>query len=66
MAITEHRDSCFQKCKSKIFAAIHETAQDFYEAGLIDEEAMVRFDQVCLLDANPEEKIKLHSEQKPF
>lgn len=66
MATTKHRALGFHKCKSKVFAAIHETARDFYESGLIDEEAMIRFEKVCLFDANLEEDIKPHPEQKPF
>lgn len=64
MAITEHRALGFHKCNSKVLAAIHETAQDFYEAGLIDEDTMVKIDKACLLDANPEEEIKPHSDRK--
>jgi putative transcriptional regulator len=36
------------KYKSKIKAAIHETAADLYETGLIDKQTMRRFDESCL------------------
>lgn len=34
--------------KSKIFAAIHETAEDFHAAGIIDTKTMREFDTSCL------------------
>lgn len=34
--------------KSDVKAAIHETASDLHEAGLIDKHTMRRFDQSCL------------------
>lgn len=34
--------------KSKIFAAIHETAEDFHAAGVIDTKTMREFDASCL------------------
>lgn len=33
---------------SKIAAAVHETAEDFYDAGVMDKKTMQRFDQLCL------------------
>lgn len=38
-----------KKYKSAIFAAIHETAQDFHEAGIIDIKTMREFDASCLV-----------------
>lgn len=34
--------------KSDAFAAIHETASDLYEAGMIDKQTMRHFDESCL------------------
>lgn len=34
--------------KSDAFAAIHETASDLHEIGLIDKQTMKRFDESCL------------------
>jgi putative transcriptional regulator len=41
------------KYKSKIFAAIHETAEDFYSGGLIDAKTMRDFDKSCLEPIKP-------------
>lgn len=44
--------------KSDAFAAIHETVSDLYEAGMIDEQTMRRFDDSCLMpirEFTPEE-----------
>jgi hypothetical protein len=38
-----------RKYKNKILAAVHETARDFYDSGLIDAEAMQEFDKSCLV-----------------
>ncbi len=34
--------------KSELLAAIHETASDYYEAGVIDKQTMRQFDESCL------------------
>lgn len=34
--------------KSEAFAAIHETANDLYDAGVIDKQTMRQFDESCL------------------
>jgi putative transcriptional regulator len=34
--------------RSKILATIHETAEDLYEAGLLDKKTMREFDENCL------------------
>jgi len=34
--------------KSEAFAAIHETASDYRDAGVIDKQSMRRFDETCL------------------
>ncbi|ELR96721.1 DNA-binding transcriptional regulator [Gloeocapsa sp. PCC 73106] len=34
--------------KSEAFAAIHETASDYYDAGVIDKQTMRHFDESCL------------------
>lgn len=39
--------------KSDAKAAIHETASDLYEAGLIDKTTMRRFDEACLTPVRP-------------
>ena len=44
--------------KSDAFAAIHEIVSDLYEAGMIDEQTMRRFDDSCLMpirELTPEE-----------
>jgi DNA-binding transcriptional regulator YiaG len=35
------------KRKSRILAAVHETARDLFEAGLISPERMQHFDKLC-------------------
>lgn len=40
--------------KSEAFAAIHETASDLFEIGLLDKQTMKRFDESCL---TPVEKL---------
>ena len=39
--------------KSEVKAAIHETARDLYEAGMIDKKTMRRFDETCLTPVRP-------------
>ncbi len=39
--------------KSDVKAAIHETASDLYEAGMIDKKTMRRFDEACLTPVRP-------------
>lgn len=34
--------------RSKILASIHETAEELYEAGLLDKKTMREFDENCL------------------
>lgn len=34
--------------RSNIMAAVHETAEDLYEAGLMDKRTMREFDELCL------------------
>jgi putative transcriptional regulator len=38
---------------SKIAAAVHETAQDFYSSGLMDKKTMKEFDELCLTPVKP-------------
>lgn len=38
---------------SKIAAAVHETAQDFYSGGLMDKKTMKEFDELCLTPVKP-------------
>ena len=38
---------------SKIAAAVHETAQDFYSSGLMDKKTMREFDDLCLTPVKP-------------
>lgn len=40
--------------KSDICAAVHETASDLYEAGIMDKRTMRKFDELCL---TPVEKL---------
>ncbi len=37
-----------ETCKSDALAAVHETASDMFEAGVIDKQAMRHFDESCL------------------
>jgi putative transcriptional regulator len=39
--------------RSRIMAAIHETAEDLHEAGLVDKRTMRRFDEACLTPVSP-------------
>jgi len=39
--------------KSDVKAAIHETASDLYEAGMIGKTTMRRFDEACLTPVQP-------------
>jgi len=49
-----------KKYRSKIAAAMHETAIDFFEAGVMDKQTMQKFDRLCLTPVTPlsSEKIK--------
>jgi putative transcriptional regulator len=42
-----------KKYTSKIAAAVHETAQDFYSSGLMDKTTMKEFDELCLTPVKP-------------
>lgn len=37
-----------QKAKSRIFEAVHETANDLHQLGFIDKRKMQKFDALCL------------------
>jgi putative transcriptional regulator len=39
--------------KNDVKAAIHQTAADLYEGGLIDKQTMRRFDESCLTSIHP-------------
>ena len=39
--------------KSDALAAIHETASDLFEAGMIDKQTMRQFDESCLTPVHP-------------
>lgn len=39
--------------RSNIMASIHETAEDLYEAGLMDKRTMREFDGLCLTPISP-------------
>ena len=41
------------KYKSELMGAIHETAQDLHQAGLLSDEKMKHFDEACLTRAEP-------------
>lgn len=41
------------KYKSELLGAIHETAQDLHQAGLLSNEKMQHFDHACLTRAEP-------------
>lgn len=42
-----------RRYKSKVLAAIHETAGDLYDAGLINRRSMKSFDELCLTPVKP-------------
>lgn len=51
-----------KKYRSKIAAAVHETATDLYEVGAIDAKTMRHFDMTCLTRVeplSPEEIVKV-------
>ena len=52
--------------KSDALAAVHETASDMFEAGVIDKQTMRHFDESCLTPVHPfsAEKIKALRERK--
>lgn len=39
--------------RSNIMASIHETAEDLYEAGLMEKRTMREFDELCLTPISP-------------
>jgi putative transcriptional regulator len=39
--------------RSDTLAAIHETASDLHEAGVLDKQALRRFDELCLMPVRP-------------
>ena len=39
--------------RSHIMASIHETAEDLYEAGLMEKRTMREFDELCLTPISP-------------
>lgn len=39
--------------RSEAFGAIHETASDLHDAGLIDKRTLRRFDEICLTPVRP-------------
>ena len=41
------------KYKSELMGAIHETAQDLHQAGLLSDKKMKHFDEACLTRAEP-------------
>lgn len=49
-----------REAKSRLMDAVHETAQDLYEAGIIDKRKMSQYDLMCLkpVEAYDAEKIK--------
>ena len=42
-----------KRYKSKVFAAVHETAEGLYKAGLMDKKTMRNFDASCLTPVTP-------------
>lgn len=53
--------------RSKVMAAIHETASGLYEAGLMDKKTMREFDENCLTpihDLTPEEIRDIREHEK--
>jgi putative transcriptional regulator len=39
--------------RNSMMASIHETAEDLYEAGLMEKQTMREFDQLCLTPIRP-------------
>jgi putative transcriptional regulator len=48
-----------RKRKSEILEAVHETAVDLYQAGVMDRVTMRKFDQLCLQPIEPLEPEKI-------
>ncbi|MDR2194386.1 MAG: hypothetical protein LBP19_07975 [Treponema sp.] len=46
-----------RKYQSKQLMAIHESARDLYEIGLIDTDKMWEFDEVCLVEEEDKEAV---------
>jgi putative transcriptional regulator len=42
-----------RKYRSPVFVAIHETAEDLHDAGVMDKMTMRHFDQMCLTPVKP-------------
>lgn len=42
-----------KKYKSRMMAAVHETAEDLYQAGGIEKQTMREFDDLCLTPVRP-------------
>ena len=42
-----------KKYRSPVFAAIHETAEDLHDAGVMDKMTMRHFDEMCLTPVKP-------------
>jgi len=42
-----------KQCRNNIMASIHETAEDLYEAGLMEKRTMREFDVLCLTPISP-------------
>jgi len=45
--------SASRKYRSPVFAAIHETAEDLHDAGVMDKKTMRHFDELCLTPVKP-------------
>jgi DNA-binding transcriptional regulator YiaG len=44
---------------SKVRAIVHETMRNLYDVGLIDQDAMRTFDELCLTHATAEDRVKM-------
>lgn len=47
------KSSANRNYRSPVFAAIHETAEDLHDAGVMDKKTMRHFDELCLTPVKP-------------
>ena len=49
-----------RKYRSEALGAIHETASDLHDAGIMDKRTLRRFDDMCLTPVKPTSMLKPH------
>ena len=60
-AKTINAETTTKKAKSRIFEAVHETADDLHRLGFIDKRKMRQFDVLCLAPIAPYDKDKIRA-----